>query len=97
MRMGDRLEKGDRQSMHTNETTLSKTTKPAYVPGEFGVPMLLVVSLAAVGVSVAAILVVAITGAGWTVAMALVATLMATTAVIAFIGKLLGDADQARQ
>ena len=91
--MGDRVKKGDRQGMHT-ETRTSKRTKPGYVPGEFGAPMLLLVSVAAVGVSVAAILVVAMTGAGWALAMAFIAALMATTAVIAFIAKLLSDADQ---
>jgi uncharacterized membrane protein len=80
--------------MDTNETTPSKRTNPDYTPGDFGAPMLLLVSLAAVGVSVAAIFIVAITGAGWSVAMALMASLMATTAVIAFIAKLLNDADQ---
>ena len=91
--MGDRVEKGDLQGMHT-ETTTSKRTKPGYLPGDVGAPMLLLVSVAAVGVSVAAILVVAITGAGWALAMAFIAALMATTAVIAFIGKLLSDADR---
>jgi hypothetical protein len=94
MRMGDRLEKGDRQGMHTNQTTPAKRTKPGYLPGDFGAPMLLLVSVAAVGVSVAAILVVAITSAGWAVAMAFIAAMMATTAVLAVIAKLLSDADQ---
>ena len=95
--MGGKVGKGDRRGMHTNETTPPKRAKPGYVPGDFGAPMLLLVSVAAVGVSVAAILVVAITGAGWTVVMALVAALLATTAVIAFIAKMLDDADQVGQ
>jgi hypothetical protein len=57
--------------------------------------MLLLVSVAAVTASVAAILVVAITDAGWALAMAFTAALAATAAVIAFIAKLLRDADQA--
>jgi uncharacterized membrane protein len=92
--MGDGAENGDRLDMHT-ETTHSKRTRPGYAPGDFGAPMLLLVSVAAVGVSVAAILVVGITGAGWTVAMALIAALTATAAVLAVIAKMLGEADQA--
>lgn len=91
--MGARVEKGDRQGMHT-KTTTTKRTKPGYLPGDVGAPMLLLVSVAAVGVSLAAIVVVAITGAGWALAMAFIAALLATTAVIAFIAKLLSDADQ---
>ncbi len=91
--MGDRVEKGDRQGMHTTETTPSTRAKPGYAPGDLGAPMLLLVSVAAVGASVAAILVVAITGAGWALAMAFIAALMATTAVIAFIAKMLSDAE----
>ena len=89
--MGARVKKGDRQSMHTNETTTPKRTRPGYVPGNFGAPMLLLVSVVAVGVSVTAILMVAITGTGWAVALAFIAALMATTGVIAFIAKLLNE------
>jgi uncharacterized membrane protein len=61
----------------------------------FGAPMLLLVSVAAVSVSVAAIILVGITGAGWAVVMALTAALVATTVVIGFIARMLGEADHA--
>jgi hypothetical protein len=88
--MGGRVENRDGLGMHTDKT-YSKQTKPGAGPADFGAPTLLLVSVAAVGVAVAAIFLVAITGAGWSVAMAFAAALLATTAVIAFIARMLND------
>jgi hypothetical protein len=65
--------------------------RPSYVDGDFGAPMLLLVSVAAAAVSVAAIVLVGLTGTGWAVAVALIAALAATSAVIGYIAKMLAE------
>jgi hypothetical protein len=77
----------------SDSPTPSRRRRSAALPGDLGAPMLLLVSVAAVGFSVAAIVLVALTGAGWAVMTAMTATLVATSVIIAFIAKMLADAE----
>ena len=66
---------------------------PSYTPGDFGAPMLLLVSLVAIAVSVGGIIVVGATDAGWAVGVALIAALTATAAVIVYLTQMLSNSD----